>query len=144
MVWTPSLIQLFHDIKVCITSSLVLARFDPSKPTFLKTDWSAEGMGWVLMQPAGDEESIAATKLLSTTGECKFDLTKGGAHLHPIGFGSRYFFNQEKNTISLLVKQLVVGGKLVRIGVIYGVPTFGCYVIVNLSKIFLIIMVQLI
>ena len=54
MAWTPALIKLFEDIKVCVTSSLVLACYDPIKPTFLKTDWSAEGMDWILMQPADD------------------------------------------------------------------------------------------
>lgn len=38
MAWSPSIIQSFDDIKVCITSSPILARFDLSKPTFLKTD----------------------------------------------------------------------------------------------------------
>ena len=43
--WTPELTKLFFDLKTCITSSPVLARFDPSKPTFLKTDWCSAGMG---------------------------------------------------------------------------------------------------
>ena len=87
--WTPELTTLFAELKVGITSSPVLARFDADKPTFLKTDWSAEGMGWILMQPADDEESLKATKLLKETGECKFDLSMNGARLKPIFFGSR-------------------------------------------------------
>ena len=89
MVWTPALIELFEDIKKRITLSPVLARYDPSKPKFLKTNWNAEGMGWIMMQPADDEESVAATALLLSTGECKFDLTKIGARLRPTGFSSR-------------------------------------------------------
>ena len=46
-------------------------------------------MGWVLVQPANDVESLAASKILTTTGECKFDLSKNGARLKPIAFGSR-------------------------------------------------------
>ena len=87
--WTPELVKLFADLKICITSSPVLARFDTTRPTFLKTDWSSEGMGWILMQPADDEESVAASKILLTTGECLFDLSKNGARLKPIAFGSR-------------------------------------------------------
>ena len=34
MAWTPELIDLFNNIKVCITSSPVLARCDPDKPIF--------------------------------------------------------------------------------------------------------------
>ena len=62
MAWTPDLITLFEELKVTLNSSPVLARFDPEKPTFLKTDWSAEGMGRILMQPADDVESVQATK----------------------------------------------------------------------------------
>ena len=45
MDWEAALISLFVEVKVTIISSPVLARFDPLKPTFLYTDWSAEGMG---------------------------------------------------------------------------------------------------
>ena len=45
LAWTHELIQLYTDIKMSITSSPVLARYDPDKPTFLKIDWSAEGIG---------------------------------------------------------------------------------------------------
>jgi len=69
----------------------VLSRFDTSRPTFLKTDWSSEGMGWILMQPVSDIESQAATTKLLTTGECLFDLSKYGARLKPIAFGSRSY-----------------------------------------------------
>ena len=58
MAWTPDLISLFNELKTGITSSPVCARFDPLKPTFLKTDWSAEGMGWILMQHADSAKSI--------------------------------------------------------------------------------------
>ena len=102
LAWTPELIQLFEDLKRCITSGPILARYDPSKPTFLKTDWSAEGMGWILMQPADDEESVRATELLRTTGECLFDLCKNGARLRPIAFGSRACTDMERKLHSFL------------------------------------------
>ena len=34
MVWSPLLIQLFEDIKICMTSSPVLAQYNQDKPTF--------------------------------------------------------------------------------------------------------------
>ena len=43
--WTPDLIKLFADLKICITYSPVLAIFNPSKLICLKTSWSSEGMG---------------------------------------------------------------------------------------------------
>ena len=95
--WTKDLKQLFEDLKVCITSSPVLARFDSTKPTFLKTDWSSEGMGWILMQPADDEKSKQATEKLIKEGVCLFDLSKSGARLKPIAFGSRSCNVNEKH-----------------------------------------------
>ena len=96
IAWTADLVALFNELKQMITSSPVLARFDPSKPTFLKTDWSGEGMGWILMQPADDEESKRATAQLLETGECVFDLSKNGARLRPVAFGSRACSDMER------------------------------------------------
>ena len=84
MAWSPSLIELFEDLKICITSSPILNRFDPTKPFFLKTDWSSYGMGYILMQPAQDSKSVAATQLLKESEKCIFDLTSDGARLLPI------------------------------------------------------------
>ena len=56
MTWTPALIELFDEFKKGVTSSQVLGRFDPNKPTFLQNYWTAEGMGWILMHPADDDE----------------------------------------------------------------------------------------
>ena len=95
MAWKSDLLKLFEDIKVCITSSSVLVQYNPSKPIFLKTDWSADGMDWIMMQPDNDKESIDATKLLLETGECNFDITRRGVRLRPTNFGSRSYLLQE-------------------------------------------------
>ena len=97
MHWTPDLVKLLADLKLCITSSPVLARFDPGKTTFFKTGWSSEDMGWILMQPANDKESIAASEKLTTTGKCSFNLSKNIACLKPIAFGSRGCQDNERN-----------------------------------------------
>ena len=89
MAWSQELIALFEYLKTAITSSPVLIRYDPDQPLFLKTDWSSDGMGWILLQPAGDTESQKAAKTLLETGDCAFDLTKSGARLQPIAYGSR-------------------------------------------------------
>ena len=68
MAWSPALMQLFKDIKTCITSLPVLNIYDPDKPTLLKTDWSAEGMGFILMQPANDKVSTKVTANLLKSG----------------------------------------------------------------------------
>ena len=50
MAWTPELATLFQELKVGVTNFPILTRFDPDKPTFLKTDWSTEGMGCDIIQ----------------------------------------------------------------------------------------------
>ena len=54
IAWSPELLELFRDTKVCITSSPISARYDPDKPIFFKTDWGVEDMGYNLMQPNND------------------------------------------------------------------------------------------
>ena len=88
-LWTPPLVDLWDELKISITSSPCLARYDSSLPCFLKTDWAGTGMGWILMQPDNSDASIAALALLRSEGICKFDLTMNGARLRPIRFGSR-------------------------------------------------------
>jgi len=79
-----------------ITSSPLLARFNPAKPVFLKTDWSALGMAWILMQPDDSPQSVAATKLLANEGINKFDEKLDGPRLIPVRFGSRACLDKEK------------------------------------------------
>ena len=95
--WTSDLRTLFNDFKELIISSPLLARYNPEKPTFLKTDWSAHGMGWILCQPDDDPHSTEATKILQKTGTCNFDLTMKGPRLRPIAFGSRSCLDTEKH-----------------------------------------------
>ena len=74
IAWFPDLIQLFEDMKKCITYSPIMERFDPTKLVLLKTDWSTEVMAWILIQPADDEESNKSAKKLVATGEWYFYL----------------------------------------------------------------------
>ena len=96
MAWSPALVQLFKEIKTCITFSPVLARYNPDKPTFLKTDWSAEVMGFILMQPADDEVSTKSMAHLLKSGEFLFDVIKSGARLKAVLLGSRSCNGQER------------------------------------------------
>ena len=80
-----------------MTLSPVLARYDSSRPTFLKTDYSALGMVYIVMQPEDSEAAREATKKLIETVECVFDLTMEGPRLRPIAFGSRKCSKTESN-----------------------------------------------
>ena len=65
--WDQSLIATFENLKVSIISSPLLARYDSSNPLFLKTDWSATRMGYILMQPDNSDASkLAMARLIST------------------------------------------------------------------------------
>jgi hypothetical protein len=96
-LWTPPLANLWEPLKISITSSPCLARYDSSKPCFLKTNWSANGMGWVLMQLDDSASSIQALHHLRSEGTCKFDVTMHGARLRAIRFGSRGCTDRERH-----------------------------------------------
>ena len=66
-------------------------------PSDVKTDWSANGMGWILMQPANSDKSKLALAKLYATGICDFDVTMGGARLRPVRFGSRRCTEREQH-----------------------------------------------
>ena len=53
-------------------------------------------MGWIIMQPADDKESVVAAIHLLKTGICLFDISISGARLKPIAFGSRGCDENEK------------------------------------------------
>ena len=55
----------------------------------MKRDWSAEGMEYILIQPADDPESDKTTKQLQKNGQYLFDLCEDGARLKSVKFGSR-------------------------------------------------------
>ena len=68
MSCNPQPITLFSELKQGFISYPVLNRFKPDKHTFLKIDWSSEGMVYILIQPATDEEYQHASIVLKDTG----------------------------------------------------------------------------
>ena len=71
--WTPTLSALFLQFKHAITNDPCLARYDSNMPCFLKTDWSARGMSYIVMQPDTDQRATAALKILKEGGENHFN-----------------------------------------------------------------------
>jgi len=61
-------------------------------------------MGWILMQPDNSAALITATKKLTSTGKCDFDLTKSGAQLRPLCFGSCKCTERERHYHSFVGK----------------------------------------
>ena len=87
--WIVDLQQQFESLKKDLTSEPVLARYDSSKPMFLKTDCNSLGMFFILMQPSNDEASLSVTIKLSNTGECDFDKHPKSTRLRDITSGMR-------------------------------------------------------
>jgi len=96
MAWSPHLIQLFQDIKRMITSSPLLVWFNPAKPVFLKTDWSASGVVWIMQPDHSPSSAVTATKLLREKGTNQFNATMDGPRLFPVRFGSNTFLDKER------------------------------------------------
>ena len=88
MGWKPPLIQLFCDCKSNLIISPLLLRYDSSRPTFLKKDWSPGGMSYILMQPDDSPDSLAAIKHLAAISECLFDVSLDDPRLRHVLFGS--------------------------------------------------------
>lgn len=86
LAWSSNLVATFESLKQLITSLPLLARYDSTKPLFLKIDWNATGMGYTLMQPDNRAASRIALEKLLSTGECDFDILQSGARLQPILF----------------------------------------------------------
>ena len=91
-------------------------------------------MGWILMQPAGNEESVEATTLLKKTDSCLFNLSLQGPKLKPIAFGLRSCNENEHNFILLLAKAHAVIGISPKIESLYGAAIFIGYAIALPSK----------
>ena len=72
------------------------------------------------MQSADDPASLEATKLLHDGGSCLFDVSKKGAQLLLICFGSQCCTDMDTNTTLSLARLHVVDGPSGRIGRIYG------------------------
>ena len=89
MAWLPSRVNLFSQCKSNLLTSPLLLYYDSYKPVFLKTNYSATGMGYIVMQPDNSPASLLALQHLSKTGKCHFDLDLKGAILYPVAFGSR-------------------------------------------------------
>ena len=96
LAWSPQLIDVFKNCKPNLVTSPLLLRYDSSKPTFLKTDWSTGGMGYIFMQPGNSPIAIAAIELLQSTDEFIFDQTLSGPRLTPVLFNSRSNLVHEK------------------------------------------------
>lgn len=75
--WGPEQATAFHTLTTLLTSPPILAHFDPSAHTELRTDASGHGIGAVLaQQQQGRDRVIAYASRLLSSSECKFSITE--------------------------------------------------------------------
>jgi hypothetical protein len=114
--------QLLEELKEAILSNPVLKRPVPNRRFYLKTDWSANAQGAVLLQAGCAEEDEAAMIREIEGGECEFEKTMSGLRLCPIGFlsqkrptpSSRHSFVGEASTgkwTMLKFKHFLIGAE---------------------------------
>ncbi len=87
--WTPEAEGAWEDLKEAIVLDPCIQQFDYRKLCVLCTDFSSQGFGYVLLQPANDAASTRAAQDYCDGKRFSF-MTKGSmATLRPVCFGSR-------------------------------------------------------
>ena len=100
--WDNSCQELLSELKEEILSGPVLARPDPNRRFYIKTDWSRLGMGAVLLQADGSPESREAEARERAGGRCEFERSRTRLRLRPIAFISRRTTKAEQDYHSLV------------------------------------------
>jgi hypothetical protein len=88
-LWTQEAQASFDDIRNSILLDPVIKRFNHNKLCVLRSDFSSLGVGYVLLQPGSDSESIKAMDDYRAGKGFTFMTPGSLAMLHPICFGAR-------------------------------------------------------
>ena len=88
-LWSNEDEVILRDLKVDILKGPTLARPNHNRRFYLKSDWSKDKMGAVLLQADDSPQAIKAEAEECAGGKCAFDRTKSGLRLRPIAFISR-------------------------------------------------------
>ena len=97
MAWSPFHISLFNTCNSNLFSSPLFRRYDSSKSVSLMTDWSTNGMNYILIQPDISSDSLKALRTIEESGNCSFELILAGPSLRPILFVSWSILPYEMN-----------------------------------------------
>src|SRR5210317_831761 len=96
-LWTKTDDEQLERLKDSIISGPVLKRPNPKRRFYLKTDWSSNAMGAVLLQADITEEAEEAMLREIRGGKCEFDKAIKGLRLRPIAFISRICKGKERD-----------------------------------------------
>ena len=88
-LWASAAKEAFDDIKSAILDDPCIQRFDHKKLIIIRTDFSGNGFGYVLLQPADDAELISAAQDYRDGKGFTFMTKDSQAILCPVCFGAR-------------------------------------------------------
>jgi hypothetical protein len=94
--WTDEAQTMFVELKQSILCNTCLRRFDHCKLTVLCTDFSAQGFGYVVCQPANNNILMAMVAQFMSGNVFDFMGKDNKGILHPMAFGSRRTQGNEK------------------------------------------------
>jgi hypothetical protein len=100
--WSPSHLAIFNEMRNALLDDPCLKRYDHRKLLVLRTDFSADGFGYVALQPGDDEASLSAMHTRMRGGDFLFMTKDSTAVLHPVAFGCRRTRGNEKRLHSHL------------------------------------------
>ena len=101
-MWTADVQECFDSLRNSILDDPCLRRFDPSKLTVLRTDFSSKGFGYVVCQPDDDDISLELVANFMSGNGFDFLTKTGKGTLHPVAFGGRRARGNEKYLHSYL------------------------------------------
>ena len=85
--WTPTHLATLDEMRNAILNDPCLKQYDHRKLLVLHTDFSADGFGYVALQPGDDEASLSAMHTHMGGGDFLFMTKDSTAVLHPVVFG---------------------------------------------------------
>ncbi|CAJ1948175.1 unnamed protein product [Cylindrotheca closterium] len=87
--WEPKDDKTLDKLKQAIVTGPILKRPNPKRRFYLKTDWSSNAMGAVLLQADTTEEAEESMRKEIEGGKCEFNKSMSKLRLRPIAFISR-------------------------------------------------------
>ena len=108
--WTPSHLAIFNEMRNALLDDPCLNRYDHHKLLVLRTDFSADGFGYVALQPGDDEASLSAMHTRMRGGDFLFMTKDSTAVLHRLRLGAAgHAEMRNASTPTLARVSLVIG-----------------------------------
>jgi len=107
-LWSKEAAAAWDNMRHAVLKDPCLRRYDHRKLLVLRTNFSAEGMGYVACQPADDEASQSAMHKCRQGGTFDFMTKDSTAQLHPVRLDAVAHAEMRNASTPILVKRLPV------------------------------------